>query len=37
MNYLPVKVMLDHKGEFLDINIVYKYQHQFISKHIYDL
>jgi hypothetical protein len=26
--------MLAHKGEFLDINIVYKYQHQFISKHI---
>jgi hypothetical protein len=26
--------MLGHKGEFLDINIVYKYQHQFILKHI---
>ena len=26
--------MFAHKGEFLDINIESKYQHQFISKHI---
>jgi hypothetical protein len=26
--------MLAHKGGSLDIKIVYKYQHQFISKHI---
>jgi len=26
--------MFAHKGEFLDINILYKYQRQFISKHI---